>query len=463
MKLVLFEDETVHRFLPLVYTRPVFTLRCGAFTLQERLEALLHQWTGSQHPSQNDKQPEPGICHWPVADVHRISLWGICRSYMRDYYFPQSSVERLMSESDPLLLINGRALNLEWLPQLLNAPIDTVFECDGVLLGAYLSTALASTILYYIRDQATRIALEELQRFTRVQSVETTLLRFPWDLITHTGEQIIRDMALLAHRLPRYTASNPLVTLRGDSHIHIAPTAQLDGPIVLDSSDGPIIIDDAAHLEPFSFLQGPAYIGQKTLISSARIRGETSIGPVCRIGGEVEASIIQSFSNKHHDGFLGHSWLGEWVNLGAMTTNSDLKNTYGSVKMAIDGMGYVDSGVLKLGAFLADHVKLGIGLHLTGGAVIGTASNVFGIHMAPKTIPPFTWGSEVFREYRIDSMVDVAQKVMGRRKQTMLPAYEAMLRAVFAMTRDSRGTLHNTFDQAVPMTLGPRNKQRTFA
>ena len=92
------------------------------------------------------------------------------------------------------------------------------------------------------------------------------------------------------------------------------------------------LIIDAARIEPFSFIQGPAWIGPGSLIASARIRGETSIRPVCRIGGEVEASIVQGYSNKHHDGFLGHSYLGEWVNIGAMTTNSDLKNTYYSVK-----------------------------------------------------------------------------------------------------------------------------------
>src|SRR3712207_3331817 len=104
-----------------------------------------------------------------------------------------------------------------------------------------------------------------------------------------------------------------------------------------------------------------------------------------RIGGEVEASIVQGYSNKHHDGFLGHSYLGEWVNIGAMTTNSDLKNTYGTIRVALEGLGQVDSGILKLGCFLADHVKLGIGLHLNGGAVIGTGSNIFGVHFAPKT------------------------------------------------------------------------------
>ena len=104
----------------------------------------------------------------------------------------------------------------------------------------------------------------------------------------------------------------------------------------------------------------------------------------------------------------------------------------------LDGFGQLDSGILKLGCFLADHVKLGIGVHLNGGAVIGTGSNIFGVHFAPKTIPPFTWGGEVFHEYRIDGMIDVARKVMGRRKIMLAPDYEAMLREVFAMTRGSR-------------------------
>jgi hypothetical protein len=133
--------------------------------------------------------------------------------------------------------------------------------------------------------------------------------------------------------------------------------------------------------------------------------------------------------------------LGEWVNIGAMTTNSDLKNTYGSIRVVLDGYGQLDSGILKLGCFLADHVKLGIGVHLNGGAVIGAGSNIFGVHFAPKTIPPFTWGGEVFHEYRIDGMIDVARKVMGRRKVVLAPEYEVMLRDVFAMTRGSRAEI----------------------
>lgn len=421
MTIVLFEGDLWRNFTPLVHTRPLFELRCGGLTLRERAAALA-----------------PRL---PVANGHAPLVAGLCRPHLMDCYGAEGGIGGLLRDGAPLTLVNGRALDLAWLPDLLAAPIGTVYVTEGALLGARLSPNLASAVLYYLREQHATDALEELQRFTRVVEVATPLLKYPWDLITYVGEQLVRDIPLLAARLPVYADADPLVTVRGANHVYVAPSARLDGPLVLDARDGPVFIDENAQIEPFSFIQGPAYIGPGALIASARIRGETSIGPVCRIGGEVEASIIQGFSNKHHDGFLGHSWLGEWVNIGAMTTNSDLKNNYGSVRVALEGVGQFDSGMIKLGCFLADHVKLGIGLHLNGGTVISTASNIFGVHVAPKTVPPFTWGGEVFREYRIDGMISVARTVMRRRKQELSSAYEAMLRAVFQMTRASRGEL----------------------
>jgi UDP-N-acetylglucosamine diphosphorylase/glucosamine-1-phosphate N-acetyltransferase len=228
--------------------------------------------------------------------------------------------------------------------------------------------------------------------------------------------------------------------MHAPERIFVPPNAQIESPVALDAREGPIVIG-AARIEPFSLIQGPVAIHDGALISGARVRAGTTIGPVCRIGGEIEATVVQAYSNKHHDGFFGHSYLGEWVNIGAMTTTSDLKNTYGSIKVTVEGYGQVDSGRLKLGCFLADHVKLGIGVHLNGGSVVGTGANIFGVHFAPKTIPPFTWGGERFREYQIDRMIAVARKVMSRRKVTLSDAQADLLRHTFHMTRSERDSM----------------------
>src|SRR6185369_7054341 len=119
--------------------------------------------------------------------------------------------------------------------------------------------------------------------------------------------------------------------------LQVDATAQLDPLIVADTTCGPVVIDREAVVTAFTRLEGPCYIGPRTQIHAAKIRGGTTIGPNCRVGGEVEASIIQGYSNKYHDGFLGHAYIGEWVNLGAITSNSDLKNDYSEVSISLDG------------------------------------------------------------------------------------------------------------------------------
>jgi UDP-N-acetylglucosamine diphosphorylase/glucosamine-1-phosphate N-acetyltransferase len=433
MAIIIFEDEGCRRLQVLNHARPTCDLRCGALTLRERVAATLAH----------------------LGDAQTLAL--LCRPHLMECY-SQGSFGTALSQSEPLVLVNGRALDLGWLPELLAAPADTALLCEGELLGARLRPALASAVMPYLRQQRAAEAAAELGRFARLRETRATLLAFPWDLIAHNGEQIVRDAQLLQARgcLPfaQIAERFPGVVAQRPEQIFVSPDSRLDGPVVLDARDGPVIIE-GAHVEPFSFIQGPTYVGPGALIASARVRGETSIGPVCRIGGEVEASIVQGFSNKHHDGFLGHSFLGEWVNIGAMTTTSDLKNTYGTIRVVLEGEGQLDSGTIKLGAFLGDHVKLGIGLHLTGGSVIGFGSNIFGIHSAPKTVPPFIWGGEVFREYRIDGMVEVARKVMGRRKRALEPAYEAVLRTVFAQTRPSRSAIsvERTAPRPEPLAL----------
>ena len=456
--LLLFEDMGWRNIAPLVYTRPVFDIRCGAFTLHERVRAFFQSrpdlrdqaYLEPHLPLSSLSLYRPHLKHTalvtPTPAQEAAGLVGLARPHLMPAYGPATGLSAILHESMPITLINGRALSLSWLPDLLNEPINTVYETStGDLLGARLTPSLASLVLYYLREQEAAAALHELHRYARIKLVDGLLYTYPWDLIVQAGEQLVRDEPLLAARLPRYTGDDPHVVVRGNpARVYVAPSAMLEGPIVLDARDGPVFLDEECHIEPFTVIQGPAYIGRQTLVASARIRAETSIGPVCRVGGEVEACIFQGFSNKHHDGFLGHSWVGEWVNIGAMTTNSDLKNTYGNIQVVIEQLGSFNSGSLKLGCFLADHVKLGIGLHLTGGSIIGTGSSLFSVHMVPKTVPPFTWGSDVFYEYRIEQMIDVAHKVMKRRKQVMPPAYEQMLREVFAMTRQNRSEMRQT-------------------
>jgi UDP-N-acetylglucosamine diphosphorylase/glucosamine-1-phosphate N-acetyltransferase len=156
-----------------------------------------------------------------------------------------------------------------------------------------------------------------------------------------------------------------------------------------------------------------------------------SIGPVCRVHGEVEESVVLGYSNKAHDGFLGHAYLGRWVNLGALTTNSDLKNNYGTIRMWTPS-GERDTALIKLGCLLGDHVKTGIGALINTGTVIGAGSSLFGTEMPPKYVPPFSWGTGTnLVAYDTDRFLSVTATVMGRRKLFLADGMRDMLRSAW--------------------------------
>jgi len=185
--------------------------------------------------------------------------------------------------------------------------------------------------------------------------------------------------------------------------------------VVLNGSDGPIYIDSEVFVEPHTYLIGPVYVGPKSRLVGGKITG-CSIGPVCRIGGEVEESIIQGYSNKYHAGFLGHAYVGEWVNFGAMTTNSDLRNDYKNVRASVHGE-IIDTGRLKVGSFIGDFTKTAIGTLLNTGINIGIACNILGNGLvAEKEIPSFTWYSSGRKhEYKIPKALETMEKSMVRR------------------------------------------------
>ena len=224
--------------------------------------------------------------------------------------------------------------------------------------------------------------------------------------------------------------------------IFVGQGAKVKPGAVLDAEGGPIIIEPGATIFPNATIEGPAFIGEKSLIKiGAKIYEGTSIGEVCKVGGEVEETIIHSYSNKQHDGFLGHSYLGMWVNLGADTNNSDLKNNYGNVKVYVDG-GIVDSGSMFVGLTMGDHSKSGINTMFNTGTMVGVSCNVYGGGFPPKFIPSFTWGgAEGLLEYRLDKALETARAVMGRRKIELTASDEELMREIFRETAQERANL----------------------
>jgi len=231
-----------------------------------------------------------------------------------------------------------------------------------------------------------------------------------------------------------------LVAILGDAKdVFIAPGARIHPTVVLDAEGGPLYIDSDVEILPHTRVEGPGYLGPKTILYGGKIREGCTLGPVCRVGGEVEESIIHGYSNKYHDGFLGHSYLGSWVNLGALTTNSDLKNDYGTVDVHMCGK-LQDTGDTKVGSFIGDHTKTSIGTLLNTGTYLGMMCNILASgEPAPKFIPDFVWQVRgKFLRARMKDALSTARTAMGRRKKELTEAEAALIQHVFKLTEEER-------------------------
>jgi UDP-N-acetylglucosamine diphosphorylase / glucose-1-phosphate thymidylyltransferase / UDP-N-acetylgalactosamine diphosphorylase / glucosamine-1-phosphate N-acetyltransferase / galactosamine-1-phosphate N-acetyltransferase len=255
-----------------------------------------------------------------------------------------------------------------------------------------------------------------------------------WELMSGNPAQVAADVAGLfpapsevplpagAHRF----GEHPLVAGVG---VRIEPC------VVFDTSAGPIWLDDGVTVKAFTRLAGPAYVGKGSIVLGGHLEAVT-IGEGCRIRGEFAQSVCLDHVNKAHDGHIGHAYLGAWVNLGAETTNSDLKNNYGPVRLWTP-QGELDTGELKVGCFLGDHVKTGIGLLLNTGTVVGAGSNLYGALLPPKYVPPFSWGTgEDLTAYRVEKFLDVAARAMQRRKVVLSESSAGQLRRAWEVSRE---------------------------
>jgi len=199
--------------------------------------------------------------------------------------------------------------------------------------------------------------------------------------------------------------------------VSLAAGAAIEPGVVVDTRGGPVLLGERARAEGPARLTGPLWVGPGTTVLGGAV-GTSSIGPRCKVRGEVVDSVLLGFVNKAHDGHLGHALLGRWVNLGAMTTNSDLKNNYGAVRVWTPD-GEVDTGLVKVGCLVGDHVKTAIGTMLSTGTVLEAGGNVFG-GTPPTALPPFAWGAGGRAcSYRLDKFLEVAERAMARRDQVL--------------------------------------------
>ncbi|KPL19207.1 MAG: hypothetical protein AMJ92_04130 [candidate division Zixibacteria bacterium SM23_81] len=411
--LCLFEDPGYRKLLPLAYTRPVYDLQCGTCTLGEKITRQYTQTTIVAH------------CRPELAAVVKK-------------VYPKLPVNELPREA--CLLINGRLLADE----TLNVKIpqegeDCLFTSGDTLVAARVS----GKNLEGLRSKMDSGPITpDLLPVDRTQEVEVQLIEYPWDLVHQNGPQIEADWELSGYhgQIEGHIYDGAILMNRDE--IFIGQGAKVKPGAILDAEKGPVIIEPGATIFPNAAIEGPAFIGEKSLIKiGAKIYEGTSIGEVCKVGGELEETIVHSYSNKQHDGFLGHSYLGMWVNLGADTNNSDLKNNYGNVKVYVDGE-MVDSGSMFVGLTMGDHSKSGINTMFNTGTVVGVSCNVYGGGFPPKFIPSFTWGgAEGLVEYRLDKALETARAVMNRRKIDLTAADEKLIRGIFEATAKERANL----------------------
>ncbi len=334
--------------------------------------------------------------------------------------------------AEDLVAVNAAALPGAWAAAPLAAGGPALFLAGDRVAAARLPLRLAAPAL----GKGERFEDVLLTLGLPVFSAEATLLRWPWELMEANPAAIAADLA--GARGGVRGSVHRLACLEEPERVVVGEGAVVGPYAVLDAGPGPILVGRGARIAPHTVVTGPCVVGPGTQLLGGFVSG-TTFGPECRVAGEVEASVWQGYGNKRHHGFVGHSVLGEWVNLGALTTTSDLKNNYGSVRAWVDGE-EVDTGSGKVGSLVGAHVKTGIGTLLPTGASLGTGANLFGGGaFAPKRVPSFAWwDGRASAEHEFGRFLATARIAFARRGRALGPADEEALRALFAATAPER-------------------------
>jgi UDP-N-acetylglucosamine diphosphorylase / glucose-1-phosphate thymidylyltransferase / UDP-N-acetylgalactosamine diphosphorylase / glucosamine-1-phosphate N-acetyltransferase / galactosamine-1-phosphate N-acetyltransferase len=400
LKLYLYDDAAAREWQPFALTRPIGELLLGAYTFRARAERLFGVRCAGHVTAPHLAGFAEGDAA-PVVDAAQID---------RDR-------PRLFLSSR--LVLDGPAFTAPTVPAVLRAGDEVV--------GWYAPAGAPTPAAAWFEQPAVAAAEREL-------TVGGRVLARVWDLVAENPQQIGRDFEAGRTEGPgagrvkeaERTAHFQTIGYRDDL-LRLGSDVTIEPNVVFDFTAGPIWLEDGVTVRAFTRLAGPAHVGRGSTLLGG-LYAAISVGPVCKVHGEVEESVVLGYSNKAHAGFLGHAYLGRWVNLGAMTTNSDLKNNYGTIRMWTPE-GDADTGLIKLGCLLGDYVKTGIGSLLNTGTVVGAGSNLYGTAMPPKYVPPFSWGSGAeLVAFDAERFLALTETVMKRRDLSLPASMREMLR-----------------------------------
>lgn len=373
LPIVLFDTpEARHKLKPFTLTRPLALLRVGILTIAEKWQRMagtsVHFLT-EEYLSAKYSQP-------PYTGKAIYILGSIC---------PDTA--------------------------LLNA-ISTLSENEALVYQGRIIAACTSLLAY--EDQS-----ESLDKLVKKEYVSSTLVWIQeyWNLFQNNGSQIRSDVSLITQGRLTQPIDDEHTRVYNVSQIFIEEGVKIRAA-VLNAENGPIYIGKNCEIQEGSTIRGPFAMGEGSVLNmGSKIRPDVTLGPYCKVGGEVSNSIVMGYSNKAHDGFLGNSVVGEWCNLGADTNTSNLKNNYSSIRMwSYLHNAYTDTGLTFCGIMMGDHSKCGINTMFNTGTVIGVSANIFGGHFPPKFIPSFAWGGdENAARFELPKALDVAKRVMARR------------------------------------------------
>ena len=368
---------------PFAGVRPVSELRAGAWRIRERWETALDADSTAilgSHVDGFDEADEPPV--WPVAPVDGPAVIGVSR------FAPTGA--RVAPAGHHRRLVH-----------------------EGVTVGWIVP---AGERWESVSDDGPALEIEGM------------LLHGAYDLIKALERLLPADCADFRAAPAGRVPEGSLVL--GDPADVRCRDALVEPGVMFDVRQGAVVLEPGSEVRHGTRLEGPVFVGSGTRILGGAIRG-SSIGPHCRVHGEVSTSVFLGYGNKSHDGFVGHSVIGQWVNLGAGTTTSNLKNTYGAVRLDVAGC-RIETGRINLGTLFGDHVKTAIGTMLATGTVVAAGANVFGAAATPKYVPAFSWGSGGEERMTEEGFLLVAERVLARRNVIFSAERRESLRRTFA-------------------------------